>query len=703
MATGGCPSYRTAALSAPVSLGGASAPSTFTFGQNNPVTLTLGTGSYGGRTADNTLLLPHPLPAKPSLFTAGGVYFRGSDGSYGIMFTKADGKYGIIFYDADHGDTVELQSVTAAACTVIPGSIGRSPSPPSPRFPSSAAKPPPSESLAPQPPTSTPSIAISSPAQPSAPQPSPAQPSAPQPSPHPRPPPRPPTPPAPPPRPEIEIRTDNLVFKDGTGRSIIYDLKIIASRIYADSDNVPYAFRATSVEGEVTIIDPSWGTSAPIERERVALERVDAYDQNDNLIRIPLTGVRQPVFSFRGTALRSETDHRKRFNLKLEDPRTFNATAVNGTRPGWFCRTTCFSLRLNETETIRREIGDEMDYVPRNFSTPLRRVNVTIPCFNTSLANVTGDPGGSDVLLLTDATASMATALAVVKANAAAIRTALMTKARNLGLGLAWYRNFFDPPPFQVDLSIGSYNSTVFSAAISKWSAPAGGDSPEMHIHALYTIATNASAVRWRPGTTRWVVLWGDSAGYGSTNPDGSSEDPNDYIAKQRLNNTINALKAARIRVIIIDMGAGTGYGLNMQLQAERITNATGGLYVPYYGFTSAPLADVIVNATSRGLASVVSLRPVAKACDDQGLALEFGGAGGEGFRTVDRGRSVCVPGRVVVGSCGAVSSGCRWQLVDTLGLVIAERRFPVSAPDACNATAATNTNTTGHHRRRLR
>ncbi|KAG2495656.1 hypothetical protein HYH03_006256 [Edaphochlamys debaryana] len=690
-ATGACPTYKALTLSAPLTYGGFSTASSYKFGRNDPVTLTLGAGTFGGHTADNKVLLPSPLPAKPPLFTVGGVYFRASDGSYGIVFTKADGKYGMVFFDTDHTGTVEHQSLSAAVCDVKPGAVAQSPSPPSPAPPS----PPPPTPPSPRPPSPTPPS-------PRPPSPAPRPPPSPRPpSPKPRPPPRPPSPPAPPPVPEMEIRTDNLVFKDNKGRSLIYDLRIIAMKIFSSNTSV-YLYRASRIDGRVTIIDPSRGTSAPIETENVTLVAVNGYDLNDNLIRLPVTGIKQPVFSLRGTALRSVRDLRRKFNLKLEDPRTFNATAVNGTRPGWQSHTTCFSTYQNETESIRKEIEDELDYVPRNQTAPPRFVNITIPCFNTSRSNVTGDPGGSDVLLLTDATGSMSGAIANVRTNADAIRAALMARARNLALGLAWYRDFGDVPPFQLDLPIGSYTNTTLSTAISSWTASGGGDAPECNLYALHVIATNAS-IGWRRNTTRWVVWWGDAPGHDIyagipylTYPAGTGHNIS-------LNMTIAALKAARIRVIAIDMAAATNTGINQYGQAVAIAQATGGVYIPYTATIAASLAEVIINATSSGFASVLAVRPVAKACDDNRLALEFGD---DSFRIVDKGANVCVPGMMLVSTCAAVSSGCRWQLVDTLGTVIEDRRFPVSARDACNTTTVGNTttnSTTGHRRLLLR
>ncbi|KAG2495658.1 hypothetical protein HYH03_006258 [Edaphochlamys debaryana] len=674
---GTCPNYKATSLSAPLAAGGASTQSSYVRGADRTVFLTLGSGAYGGRTADGKVSLPDPLPPKPPLFSTGGVYFTGSLGSYGVIFTKTDGKYGMLFWDADKAEISEFQSLTAAVCTVRPGAVALSPRPPSPRPPSPTPPSPRPPSPAPRPP------------------PSPRPP-----SPKPRPPPRPPSPPAPPPVPEMEIRTDNLVFKDNKGRSLIYDLRIIAMKIFSSNTSV-YLYRASRIDGRVTIIDPSRGTSAPIETENVTLVGVNGYDLNDNLIRLPVTGIKQPVFSLRGTALRSVRDLRRKFNLKLEDPRTFNATAVNGTRPGWQSHTTCFSTYQNETESIRKEIEDELDYVPRNQTAPPRLVNITIPCFNTSRSNVTGDPGGSDVLLLTDATGSMSGAIANVRTNADAIRAALMARARNLALGLAWYRDFGDPSPFQVDLPIGSYTNATLSTAISRWTALGGNDAPECQLYALHVIAKNAS-IGWRSNTTRWVVWWGDAPGH-----DNFAGIP--YLAylsgghNISLNMTIAALKAARIRVIAIDMAAATNTGINQYGQAVAIAQATGGVYIPYTATITASLAEVIINATSSGFASVLAVRPVAKACDDNRLALEFGD---DSFRIVDKGANVCVPGRMLVSTCAAVSSGCRWQLVDTLGTVIEDRRFPVSARDACNTTTVGNTttnSTTGHRRLLLR
>ena len=92
-----------------------------------------------------------------------------------------------------------------------------------------------------------------------------------------------------------------------------------------------------------------------------------------------------------------------------------------------------------------------------------------------------------------------------------------------------------------------------------------GTDAPEDGLNALFQLATGA--VNFRPDGTRVVVWIGDS----------SSDDPS---AGHSLAQVIDALEAADIRVIALDVGPTPGQisnGLNSAGQASAVVSATEG------------------------------------------------------------------------------------------------------------------------------
>lgn len=92
-----------------------------------------------------------------------------------------------------------------------------------------------------------------------------------------------------------------------------------------------------------------------------------------------------------------------------------------------------------------------------------------------------------------------------------------------------------------------------------------GTDAPEDGLNGLFQLATGA--VNFRPDGTRVVVWIGDS----------SSDDPS---AGHSLAQVIDALEAADIRVIALDVGPTPGQisnGLNSAGQASAVVSATEG------------------------------------------------------------------------------------------------------------------------------
>ncbi|MGA6162541.1 Calx-beta domain-containing protein [Amycolatopsis magusensis] len=188
-------------------------------------------------------------------------------------------------------------------------------------------------------------------------------------------------------------------------------------------------------------------------------------------------------------------------------------------------------------------------------------VDVTLPAgeSTTITKNVTtaAVPPNPDLVLLADTTGSMGGAIANVRANAGTITGDVLAAQPSAQFGVAEYKDFTDSVPFKVNQGITGDTAAV-QAGINQWIASGGGDIPEADLNALYELATGA--VTFRPDGTRIIAWFGDAP----------SHDPS---GGHTLAQTIDALKAANIRVIAVNVGA-----LDAAGQASAITSATGGV-----------------------------------------------------------------------------------------------------------------------------
>jgi len=187
-----------------------------------------------------------------------------------------------------------------------------------------------------------------------------------------------------------------------------------------------------------------------------------------------------------------------------------------------------------------------------------------------------------DVLFLADTTGSMGSAIANVKAGAAAI----MTDVSGLGdvqFAVADYKDFGDPYVVNTGSALTS-NTTTVQTAINGWVASGGGDGPEGQLYALTQLAADPGSVNWRAGSTRIVVWFGDYEGH---DPSGGAT----------LASTAAALQAANISVEALSVGADR---LDILGQATALATATGGHV--YSGISTGDVADAITDAITASI-----------------------------------------------------------------------------------------------------
>ncbi|HSB85585.1 MAG TPA: HYR domain-containing protein, partial [Ilumatobacteraceae bacterium] len=175
-------------------------------------------------------------------------------------------------------------------------------------------------------------------------------------------------------------------------------------------------------------------------------------------------------------------------------------------------------------------------------------------------------PPNPDIVLLIDQTTSMGPAIANVQAGLANILSTVVGSQPTAQFAVTDYKDQVDPAPvFNVRQPLTA-NQTDIQTAINNLFLTGGGtDAPEDFINGLFQIASGA--ITFRPTSTRFVVLVGDS----------SSHDPSNGHS---MASTITALNAANIHVIAIDVGPTPGEisnGLNAAGQAALIATSTGG------------------------------------------------------------------------------------------------------------------------------
>jgi uncharacterized repeat protein (TIGR01451 family) len=199
-------------------------------------------------------------------------------------------------------------------------------------------------------------------------------------------------------------------------------------------------------------------------------------------------------------------------------------------------------------------------------------------------------PPNPDIVFLADTTSSMGGAISNVQAGAGTIMSTVLAAQPTSQFGVAHYTDQDCPNSFVLDQALTGNTATV-QAALNGLTTPneaCNSDAAEDYINALYQLATS-SAVGWRAGSTRIVVLFGDS----------SSHDPSEGIS---LAQAIAALNAASIRVIAVNVPGTSGFlfnGLDNSGQATAIATATGGV------FLNAPATSDISATILAGLANL--------------------------------------------------------------------------------------------------
>ncbi|WP_328456450.1 Calx-beta domain-containing protein [Amycolatopsis sp. NBC_00438] len=201
-------------------------------------------------------------------------------------------------------------------------------------------------------------------------------------------------------------------------------------------------------------------------------------------------------------------------------------------------------------------------------------------------------PPNPDLVLLADTTGSMGAAIGNVRANANTITGDVLAAQPTAQFGVAEYKDFTDPFAFRVNTGITGDQAAI-QAGTNQWVASGGGDGPEADLNALYELATGA--VTFRPDGTRIVAWFGDAP----------SHDPS---GGHNLAQTIDALKAAKIRVVAVNVGA-----LDLDGQASAITSATGGVLL-----NNVP-SSAVSQAILDGIKSIeVTVTPQVTTCDPQ-------------------------------------------------------------------------------------
>jgi uncharacterized repeat protein (TIGR01451 family) len=218
-------------------------------------------------------------------------------------------------------------------------------------------------------------------------------------------------------------------------------------------------------------------------------------------------------------------------------------------------------------------------------------------------------PPNPDIVFLADTTSSMSGALANVQANAATIMNTVILAQPTSQFGVAHYTDQACPTPFVLDQAITANTAAVQTAlnALTTPNTACNTDAAEDYINALFELATSP-AVGWRSGSTRIVVLFGDS----------SSHDPSNG---HTLAATIAALNAAQIRVIAVNVPGTSGFlfnGLNASGQATALATATGG------GYLNAASVGEISTTILAGLSNLPVTVTHSATCDSPDVSVTF-------------------------------------------------------------------------------
>lgn len=216
-------------------------------------------------------------------------------------------------------------------------------------------------------------------------------------------------------------------------------------------------------------------------------------------------------------------------------------------------------------------------------------------------------PPNPDLVLLADTTGSMQNAINDVRTNASAVTGTVLDAQPTAQFGVSSYKDVGDVYLFRVEQDITADTAAV-QAGVNQWGAIGGVDTPESAINALFELATGA--VNYRPNDTKIIAWFGDAPSHNPSN--GHS-----------LQDTIDALVAAQIRVVAVNVGNGTlgRPGLNADApdtpedesgQAAAITSQTGGVLLN-------AADNQVAQAIIEGIQAVQStVTPTVTSCDPQ-------------------------------------------------------------------------------------
>src|SRR4051794_4284498 len=217
-------------------------------------------------------------------------------------------------------------------------------------------------------------------------------------------------------------------------------------------------------------------------------------------------------------------------------------------------------------------------------------------------------PPNPDIVFLADVTSSMSGAIANVASEATNIMNQVRSAQPTAEFGVASYTDERCPDVFTLEQTVTANTAAVAGAlgALSTVNESCNTDASEDFLNGLFQLSTNPT-VGYRAGSTRIVVLFGDSA----------SHDPS---AGHSLTDTIAALHAAGVEVVAVKVPGTPGFlfnGLDSAGQATAVATATGG------NVQNAGSASDVANAILAGLHNLPVTVAPAGVCDS-GLTATF-------------------------------------------------------------------------------
>jgi uncharacterized repeat protein (TIGR01451 family) len=202
---------------------------------------------------------------------------------------------------------------------------------------------------------------------------------------------------------------------------------------------------------------------------------------------------------------------------------------------------------------------------PSSFSTTLTSgSSTTVP----KVVDTPAIPPNPDIVFLADVTSSMSGAIASVAGDATTIMNDVLASQPTAQFGVASYTDQNCPDVFTLVQPMTANTATVAGAlaGLSTADESCNTDAAEDFLNGLFQVSTNPS-VGFRPGSTRIVVLFGDS----------SSHDPSAGHTEAQ---TITALNNTGVEVVAIKVPGTPGFlfnGLDSAHQATDVASATGG------------------------------------------------------------------------------------------------------------------------------